>query len=475
MAEPREPEEITQEFLAAVTQPTDIFDPEESARITAIGVAAGQQVSAAETDLIYIADAQGYTVTGQALRDIAAKIPGFPAPQDEAPAQGRVMEFYRDDTAGTLTMPIGTIVTDGTNTYLTISPYTFLDGEDTYPGPGQGRGYIVCSQPGPAGNTPVGAIRRVVTEIAGVTGCKNVEALTNGLPAETDEQLQRRLALYRAGGLTQLPPNGLAAAILGFVSSDGTRAKRVTIREFPDRPYAEAYPDDGQGFAGLTRPAVTRSGIVPMSGQPDFWFDYPVVNDEVTLVVDGDDVPLQWVTLHERGRAIMDENSTALAPGAAWSCGGHTCSAGYMQECQAFVEGVVNQIGAVAFLRPDGTTQPGVGYRSTAVRVRLRFLTVEYVLFDILAVYRDGADADVVDARIRSTIITFCQNELGGGDPLLMLRLNAALATIDGLLNAVWRDPEDTSKPMLDVYPSGYQFRLNALSSGIKINGTVGT
>lgn len=465
MPEARTAEEIQQELLASVTAQTDLYDPEEASRIRGLMGAAALQFEQSDALTLYLLAAFGFNVDGQALDDRCAQMPGFEPRRPASPSQGAVMSLTFDTSVGETAVPIGTIFAAGEVNFVLVAEATRLDGETTYPGPGQTYGYVVCSQPGSVGNVAAGAINVVVSEVDNLVSCINVVGLNNGMLRESDQELRIRALNYVAGGLGRVSPPGLVALALAFISSSGTRCRHARVREFPDRPYAEIVVDDGLGFAGAERPAQIRSGTVPQNGQLDFWFDFPTIENEVSLQVDSGsgfaDVPVQWTTLNERGRAWLDEGSTIFQPGYQWRCTGHTCYIDWIAEFQAVIEATLQYLGRAP------------GYRATSVRVRAVRPIVEWVEYTALLVVESGFDPDAVAASVRAAIAQFHLN-LAPGQPALMMELYAVLARVAGVENVHLVDRDDETVPMGDVYPSGENYRLSVnAATGIMINGSV--
>ncbi len=459
----RDVEEVHQEMFAVVQAQSELTDSNDSAIANAMIAANAEQIVQAE-DLIEtsLLKSLGLEAEGTELDDIVAQHPGFEPRRQASPAQAAALEITRDTTVGAWEVPAGSVfgTLGGKRVVLTVG-VTGLDGSDTYPSAGQAYGYIVSVQPGPQGNIDQGAIQQVVRAPDGVIGCRNITALQNGQTRETDQQLRKRFLDYLAGGLTRLPERGVIAIAKAF-RDRGVRHASVWVD--PSRPYAELIVDDGYGFVGLIGPARMISGTVPINGQLDFWFDAPVVEAEVILVVNDVAVsPVQWTTLHERGRAWLDESAQVWEPGDTWKVFFHHVYGGVLKELQSTIEGLLMWQGR------------DVGFRALAARIRVRTPTVEEVEYYLLVVYKQGADGQqvdqgLVDAEIRAVIENF-HLDLAQGQPLLMLRIKGQLDKIAGAENIHLRDRDDPTVEMQDVYPSSPRHKLTATAGGIVING----
>lgn len=457
------PEEIAQSETATLVVQSDLTDVTETGRASALVEADAWQNAAIQQQIDALLRSFGFDAEGTALDDRCAQLPGFTPRLGLSPAQGAVLAMTRSTSSGALTVPAGsTFQTPSGAIFVLTADVTFLDGSTAYPSAGQPYGYVVCSAPGTTGNVGAGAITIVRSGPDDVIGCTNPTALSNGQPRETDAQLRKRALDYVAGGLTQLTPDGLRSFVLSFVSSDGTRSRNApAIWTDPARPYAEVIPDDGTGFAGLTRDAIITSGAVPANGQSLFWFESPRVSSEVALYVNASLVgTVQWTTIAERGVAYLDDAAAFWSPGDTWSVEGGQVYIGYLAELQRAIDGTLTYLGLT------------VGRRATATRVRVVAPTRELVSYDVLAVYNPGFDPADVNTQIRDAILQW-HLDLNIGQPLLVSHLIGALDTIVGLANFSLRDIDDPTIAMSDVYPSTDRVKLYTLASAIQVNGAV--
>jgi len=461
MAKP--PEEVEQEMVGLLVEQSDLTDTTESARAAALMAAGAWQVSSLTTLIDSLKRSFGFQGTGQALRDRCRQLAGFVVDLGPSPAQGAVMSFTRADTSGELLVPAGsTFQSPGGAIFVLTQDATFLTGEASYPAAGQPYGYVVCSVAGTTGNVDAGAITIIRSGPDGLIGCTNVAALNNGQPAETDAQLQKRALDYVAGGLTRMTPAGLRSLVLEFVASDGTRSRNPpAIWVDPARPYAEVLPDDGNGFAGLTGPGATTGGTIPVNGQLDFWFSAPMVEDEVTLSVNGTEVgTVEWVTIAERGRAFLLESAAIWVAGDMWEVTGHRVYLGYLRELQAVIEGLATYL---------GLTQ---GYRATATRVRVAQPLTESIEYDVAVVFDPAYDPDEVATRVRDAIVEF-HLDLLIGEPRLLAHLIRVVDQVPGVINHAFRDPDDPTVPAADAYPANGRTKLVTAEWLIKVNGSI--
>jgi hypothetical protein len=452
----RSEEEAFQAQFAILQAQSDLNDARETSRVAAVLKSTSDRLAAAHEFIeATLLRGLGLEASGSDLDDVVAQWPDFEPRGQASYAQGAVLTMTRDSSVGELVVPAGSVfATQSGQKAVLLADAVFLDGQTTFPALGQARGYVSSTTPGPAGRIDAGALRVVVRAPTGVVSCNNPVALSGGQEAETDAQLRSRFLDYLAGGITRMPERGLVALAKSF-RSEGVRHASVWVD--PARPYAELRIDDGRGFAGLTQPAKKTQGVVPVNGQLDFWVDGPVVDSEVVLRVNGSPVsPVRWTLIHERGRAWLDEGASIWSPGDTWEVYGHQVYVGVIAKLQRVIEGL------------QAWAARQWGYRSVASRVRVVPVQVELVEYNLLVVYEDGVDRDSVDATIRDVLVAF-HDDLEADQPLLMLRVSAALDKIPGVRNINLRDRDDISVDMRDVYPTP-GFKLGTMTGLIRIN-----
>lgn len=459
----QQPEEIEQAEVATLVTQSDLTDVTESARAAALVAADAWQVAKIQSQIDALYRAFGFNAQGPALDARCAELPGFTPRLGLAPAQGAVLSMTRISGTGTLLVPVGsTFQTPSGAIFVLTADVSFLDGSTTYPSTGQPYAYVVCSTPGTTGNVGAGSITIVRSGPDTVIGCNNPVALSNGQPRETDDQLRKRALDFVAGGLTQLTPDGLRAFVLSFVSTNGSRSRNPpAIWQDPARPVCYVLPDDGNGFAGLSTPALDTSGTVPANGQLLFWTSSPMVDDTVSLYVNDVLNPvIEWVFIPERGIAYLADAAAFWSPGDTWRVSGGSVYTGYLAELQSAIEGTLTYLGLT------------VGHRATATRVRVVAPARETIAYYVQAVYNPGYDPDTVNAQVRAAIVEYHLGLLIG-EPMLVARLIGRLDTIAGLANFSLRDPDNTDVAMADVYPSSDLSKLVTAENQISINGTI--
>lgn len=454
----RSAEEAFQAQFALVQEQSDLTDARETSRVAAVIKANSERMEATDT-LIYdtLTKGLGLQASGSDLDDVVAQWPDFEPRREASYAQGACLTLVREDSSTQQVMQPGAVFAAANGQkVVTTGEIVFLSGSLVYPASGQGRGWIVATIAGPAGRIGANALRTIVKAPDWLVSCNNPVDVSGGQERETDEQLRKRFLDYLAGGISRMPERGLIALAKAF-RDEGVR--HATVWVDPTRPYAELRLDNGRGFSGMTQPARVTTGVVPVNGLRELWVDGPVVESEITIRVNGEYVsPVQWVTLHERGRVWIDEAATFLQPGDVWEVRGHTIYVGILAKIQSIVEGL------------QSWAARQWGYRSVSARVRVVPTRVETVEYDLLVVYEEDVDRDLVDQSIRDVIVAF-HDDLEADTPLLMLRIKGQLDRVSGAKNIHLRDRDDTSVEMSDVYPTpGY--KLGTWPGLIRINRT---
>lgn len=443
--DPRDRDEIHQEAFAIAAVQSQVSDTNDTAIVNAALAAHAAQIEAIELRQSRLYKSLGLDAEGQDLDDVVGEWPGFEPRLGQSYAQGAVLELYRSSAVGELLASAGTVVsTPSGKRYLLLAPALFMDGHATYPGPGQRNAYIAATEPGVNGNADVGAVSQVIQGPEGLTGCRNVLPLTGGQERETDAELRKRAIDWLAGGINRMTPAAIRALARAFRSQGVLHA---TIWEDPSRPYAEIILDDGRGFQGLDRPATPYGGVVGPQGQIDFRCDAPVVDDEVTLTVNGAPVATSWTLIHERGRAFFDEESELLEEGDEWLCAGHRVYTDVIAEFQWVLEGLRSHNGR------------DIGFRAAGARIRARTATPELVEYYVQRTVKLGFEPDEVDRQIRATIDQF-HIDLEQGQSGLVFNLSALLRSIRGIDNCFLRDVDDPTVPLGDMVPSTRKHKL---------------
>jgi hypothetical protein len=283
---------------------------------------------------------------------------------------------------------------------------------------------IRCTSPGTLTNAPVGAINILIAAASNVYQCTNTLLVSGGTERELDSELALRAQLW-IGALTRTTKSSIESLAVNFVSTGEQRVRTATLWEDLDnRGYCELVIDDGFGFAGSIRDAVTQTGTVPSIDEivtrHQFTFDAPAATAPV-LNINGVDYPSpnkDYITLEERGLMLMRSNPTTVVveTGDSWSIGGHKVLTGLPAELQQYIEDNCRAAGSrVRVVLPSVTN------------LNLSANVTVYAGYDIAAVF---------DAVKRS--ITDYVSRIPPGNPLLMFRLSGELVNIPGVRNIIF-------------------------------------
>jgi hypothetical protein len=127
-------------------------------------------------------------------------------------------------------------------TYTVLYPVTVLDGEVTLEGV-----KVVCTVPGSIGNVPIGAINTWQAEPFTGATVVNPGPFTNGIEAESDDQLRDRIRNLRQSR-TRGTPLAIETFLNGVIAND--EDKRIISSKVLERQGepATVYIDDGTGY-----------------------------------------------------------------------------------------------------------------------------------------------------------------------------------------------------------------------------------
>jgi hypothetical protein len=447
MYTPRLAFEIMAELVARVVSTSRVLtDLSEGSVLGSILGSVAEEVSAVERRIQEFIDAYYLRGVGanldRRLRDFPA---GFPKRRQATPATGGAFRIVRSTTAGTTSVAARGMLVAVSNkqpqvVYTNSVPFAIGSGATTainVP--------FVALTPGEASNLAqpgmVDTILRGVPEIVEVT---NTLPMQGGTDRERDSDLRARAERWVAS-LALAQPEALEAVALNFQGVDGTVLRHAAVWRDPDMPgYSELVVDDGTGMVGYTRTAATYSGTLPtLVGNGSRYIlpvDGPVATPPI-VSVGGTVRPASSYRLqHDRGVVYLNKVLPyTVAPGDAYSVGGHTVYTGIVAELQAYINAVCVAAG---------------------VTVRVVAPTPQRIQLSLNMVGTAGTDLVALRATIRRAIVAFVAR-LAPGEPLLMYRLVGALNNIPGVTNIVF----DQS----DVYPGSPKHKLTASLADIAV------
>lgn len=450
---PELPPEIKRRMLSRLVGLSKLVDLAEGSEVgTLLGVVA-DELSSHQQRLSEYVEAHFLDAGGDLLDERVGQLPGnFSRRRGAQAARGGGVSLTREDTSAEEVYQPGKIVIARSAapsvSYLNMSTVTFGIGVDTVTDV-----VFLCSSTGSAGNAPANALDTLLSATGTIYEVTSALPVTGGSDREGDDDLRARAKLWVAA-LTRTTPDALVAIAMNFVSSDGysLRYSLPILWEDPDnRGYSELLIDDGFGFTGYTKDAVSQTGTFPdIAGSPrhQVTFDYPA-HTAPTLYVNGTPYPSgssayphpDFLVLEERGLIITKEAPTYIdvTAGNTWETKGHKVYWGFPAELQAYIE---------AYCRAAGT------------RVRVRIPVPQPTRLSANVTVSDGFDVDTVFDRVKRGIVGYAAR-VPPGQPILMFRLGATLISIPGVRNVKF--------DVGDLYPNTPRTKLVIYYSGITL------
>jgi uncharacterized phage protein gp47/JayE len=443
------PDELLRRFLSRLVGTSRLVDLAEGSETGTYYGRVADELSSQQFKLKEFHAAHFFDAAGQLLDDRCAQLgPDFSPRRTLTRARGGSFTVIRNNVIPIETFAAGSIKVTRTDlpgyTYTNEFPIAFLAGQPSSTG-----NSFICDTPGTAGNAPPGAVDVLVAAPSTVGSAYNISYVSGGRPKEEDLELQTRARLF-TNSLTATTPTAIKALALNYVDPDtGETPRTVTIWESPDTPgYCEVLIDDGQGYLGNTRNAVTQSGTVPALdsyvARQTFSFESPAVTPPV-LTLNGVPYPSpnpDFVVKEEQGVIIMraSPSTVVIGPSYDWSTGGHTVLIGAPARLQRFLNAKC---------------------RGSGLRVRVVLPTPTEVQITANVTVFAGYSIPAVFAQIKASIAAYLA-DLPPGAPLLMFRLGGDLIAVPGVRDirfdrqAVY---PATPRTKFIVYPSSIVLR----------------
>lgn len=375
------------------------------------------------------------TATGEDLDDRALDFnPDKLERRGASYAAGQV-EFSRTGTAGTVTIPQGTIVKvpDDGPEFATTGSTQILAGFTTSALVG-----IVAREPGPEGNVDAGTITQL-DAVAGVETVTNPAATVGGQAEETDAQFRSRIKEF----LRSLPrgtPDALKFAVLNTFLTDFGRIVSAEVVELPapDLGQVLIYVDDGSGTIEVTANNYGTPETVIASaigGEVRLFLDnkplklgaFTDIEINGSPATEGVDYTLSRAT----GQITLDATvyPTGLAPGDSVTAE-YTWLEGLIAEAQKIIDGDP----------ADRIAYPG--YRAAGTQVLVLAPTVFQQIVEgsvIVESDRIGEAADIRD-QVRAAINRYI-NGLGINGDVVLSELVFQAQSIDGVADVNFTTP----------------------------------
>lgn len=443
---PRTKEEILQSLVMRMVAQSQLSDLRENSEFTTLLGVVAEQLEAAEYRVEEFHAAHHFEgVSGSLARDRVGQLPngGLGGMLPESPATGRVLVLTRASAVGAVTVAAASVLVGRSDApgvvYQLAEDAVFADGALVAGGAGAPL-RVVCLTAGEAGNCPIGAIDRVVQGPQELVEAANVDALTNGQPAESVAQYVKRAEAYLASLAGRPQEKPLEYLGTTFRSSSGVRARHARVVRDARRPgYAELVVDDGYGFAGFTRAGRATSGVVPVSGQRELWFESPAATTPEVWVggrklVAQYGVEPDWRVEHELGRVVFREESALLVPGVSWEVKNYQVFTDFVAELQAVVLGATEDVNEPGWVSS--------GNRLRVVPPRGQDLGVHVVVW-LASGWRLEDVAPVVQAMAVAHVATLAADEA-----FRPFRLYAELGRVAGVEDVEIKTPEGPQWPV---------------------------
>jgi hypothetical protein len=445
----RTKDEILTSLLARMVARSPVTDIVEGSVIYTLLSSVAEQIADSEYKLAKLR--QQFTLTntsGTDLDDRALEI-GISRLQPTN-ATGEIT-LTRASTGSTLTLDTGLKVSNPSNqalVYYTREAAVFGTNDQTT------TVSIIAGVAGSVGNALNNAITRLENFPSSIISCTNINALTNGLDEETDDQLRNRCKQF-IQSLAKSQPQAIQTLAKSYIATDGTRAFNAAIYESDTLPaYCELLIDDGSALYNnvVTQTIASTSFavygdqsplVMPVSSPITDSSNLVLTRTRGSLVIN----PNKYRIIHERGLIIFLDRSD-LVDGDFITTSSYSIYTGLISELQNLIEGS----------SADPINNPG--YRAAGVRVRVLPAPITLVSFDLQITAYNGVDLVALQARLQGIANGFV-NTLEAGQPLLIAQLIDALMNDTDLQNVkVYSSATLNLSP--DIYPTTQRHILKA-------------
>lgn len=365
------------------------------------------------------------SATGSDLDDRAAEIQPATISRRLALFAATQVVFSRTGTAGTVTIPAGTIVSsedaEGILKFRTVAAGSILSG-NTASSPVD----VVALEAGTRHNVADNSIVRFVTRVPGVTSVSNPSTVLSGQAREGDREFRARLKSF-VQSLTRATPTALEGFATSVVIEDGRRVVFAGVSE-PIIPTGSItlYIDDGTGgveeYSEIYLSSVDVLVSSATGGEVDLFTTARPIRDDAGLVV--------YLNASAIVRGVDYEINTALGKiemltplSASDSVTvAYRFYTGLIQEVQKVIDG--DPTNALAY--------PGV--RGGGVQVIVQAPTTIYQILSAAVSVGDGFDAAEVTSNARAAIQAYI-NTLSIGESVIAAALVEAVMSVEGMSN----------------------------------------
>lgn len=421
---PEFPDEIRRRMLVRLIATSRLVDLSEGSEFGSILGVVADEMSSFQQKLGEFHRAHLFEARGSLLDDRVAQLPaGFEGRRGPAPAVGGAVTLWREAAGTTESFAPGSIILGREDApglqYVNTDIVTFDSSSLTAT-----EINVRCTTPGSLTNAPAGSINILIAAASNIYQCRNLGPVTGGTEREQDDDLRFRAQLW-ISSLTRTTKNAIEALAVNFVPTTTQRVRSATLWEDLDnRGYCELVIDDGFGFSGSLRDAVTHTGTVPSIDEVvtrhQFTFDAPAASAPI-LNINGVNYPSpnnDYLTLEERGLMLMRSNPTTVVveAGDTWAVGGHKVLTGLPAELQQYIED---------------------NCRAAGSRVRVVLPTVTGLSLSANVTVYAGYDVAAVFDAIKRNITDYV-SRIPPGNPLLLFRLSGQLINIPGVRNIIF-------------------------------------
>jgi uncharacterized phage protein gp47/JayE len=363
--------------------------------------------------------------TGTDLDERAAEIVGNVITRRSALHASGTVVFTRPGTAGTVTVPSGTIVAaqdaQGLVKFRTTSAASITPGNTS-----SAAVAVIALDAGIRGNVEAGTIVRFVTRVTGVTGVSNTAAIRNGLDRERDQDFRARLKDF-VQSLSRGTPRALEGFARNVLLSDGRRVVFAHVVE-PAIPngIVELFIDDGTGAiesydsSYLTSPDTIVSSA--SGGETDLYTTQRPIRDDGSFEVRKNGVTLVRGTDYELNPALGQIELAAPLVAADAVEADYRYYTGLIQQTQRVIDG--DEALPLAF--------PGV--RASGVMVLVK--APQAVFQTLVGQISVASDYDVTEviAAAKAAVQEYV-NGLDIGEHVIAAEIVQRVMEVDGVTN----------------------------------------
>lgn len=451
-------EQLLQAMINVVVSRTGLNDVTDSSVFKHLLAASARELDEAYYQLGLIPDLFSIdTAVGEDLDARAAEIqPATLSRNQAAKAAGQVV-FSRSGTAGTISIPAGTVVKTSAGVMFQTTAAGTIPNLST----SSGQVPVVAQEGGAAGNVAAGSVVRFDSKPLGVDTVTNPSSMVGGLDQESDDAFRARLKRF-VSTLARCTPEALEYIALTASLPSGERVRFAHVFEDPyNRGEVTLYIDDGTGTAESAATATGENLCEGLAGPPAdscvggeqyLWTNHkPIKSTPAPAFTSSVSGPLTEGTDY-----LLDRSSgqlffpTARVTGEVITATSYTYNTGLVAEVQKIVDGDPF----------DRETYPG--WRAAGVRVLTTVPTVRQIAVTASVVVAEGytkgwvspgvyAAGSVLEG-VANAIISYV-NGLGISGDVILAELITACMEVPGVINVAILTPSGDTVILDDQLP----------------------